>query len=216
MNRLLFASVIFSITTLAIAQELPFLRPDKEYSGVRVVDTARGEVRQRINWTSDKMRTVTEMEGMRMTNIVRQDLGVMWIESPMMGGCFEQPLSETHSMLGTEQPEAYDNEHVEYRKLGEETVGGHDTTKYEVTSTEPGEPVHTALFWVTEDNIIVRMEVSGNDAAPDERFNMRLEELKTGPQPAVLFESPGQCMPMPVMPGMPGMPTMPDSAPGQN
>lgn len=213
MKRLLLASVILSITTLAVAQELPFLRPDKEYSGVRVLDTPRGEMRQRIHWTPDRIRTVTEVEGMQMIHIVREDLGVIWMESPMMGGCLEQPLSQTEDMLGFEQAEGYDNEHVEYRKLGKETVGGHDTTKYEVTSKEPGETSHTALFWVTEDNIIVRMEVSGDDAAPDERFNMRLEELKIGPQPAELFESTGQCMSMPAMPGMPSMPGGP---PGQN
>lgn len=216
MKLLFIVMLLFSLTTLAGAAELPFLRPSQEYSGVRVVDTPRGEVRQRIYWTPDKVRTVTEIEGMQMTNIVRQDLGVMWIENPMMGGCIEQPLADTDRMLGLDQAPNYTDEHVEYRKLGEESVGGQDTTKYEVTSTEPGEPTDTALFWVNEDNIMLRMEVAGGDGSPDERFSMRLEELQTGPQPAALFESPGKCISMPIMPGMPGMPNVPSGAPGEN
>lgn len=207
MKQLALVAVLTSCVALASAQELPFLRPDKEYSGVRVVDTPRGPMRQKIFWTQDKARTETEVEGMQMTNIVRQDLGVMWIQSPMMPTCVEQPLDEMEPTIALEQAPELPDENVEYRKLGTESVAGHDTTKYEVVSTDPDGETHTALFWVNEDNITMRMEVSGSH--PDQRFVMHLEELEVGPQPASLFESKGECMSMPAMPGMPGMPGAP-------
>jgi hypothetical protein len=216
MNRyVLMMSVLFA-GVLAHGAELPFLRPTTDYSGVRVVDTPQGQVRQHIYRTADKIRTVTEIEGMRMTNIVRQDLGLMWLENPMMGGCLEQRIEGVVDNLTDLDPvETHGAGDVEYRKLGEERIGQHDTSKYEVIAGDAETGTQTVLFWVTEDNIMMRMEVSGGDGAPAEGLTVELEELSIGPQPDELFEKPGECIPMPAMPGMPGMPAMPAVPPGK-
>ena len=79
---------------MAAGDELPFLQPTTPYSGVRIIQTSEGELKQTVYWTEEKSRTETELPGMSMTNIVREDLGVMWISNPVMGGCLEQTLDD--------------------------------------------------------------------------------------------------------------------------
>lgn len=188
---------------IAGADELPFLRPSVEYSGTRVMDTAQGRMEQKLYWTPEKVRTETDFKGMKVTNIVRQDLGVMWIANPAMPTCLEQSLDDIDADPGMAHSDAVNAENVEYTELGEETIDGIQTTHYEVISTDAGE-IHRAQFWVTAENIPLKMVVvpSANDVA----VTMTLEDLKIGDLDAGLFEAPGQCMRMPAMPGMPGMP----------
>ncbi|MGI9264565.1 MAG: DUF4412 domain-containing protein [Gammaproteobacteria bacterium] len=169
-----------------------------------MIETSEGDFQQTVYWTPDKVRTETELPGMSMTNIVREDLGVMWISNPMMGGCLEQAIegAEELAQMGGSM---ISPENVDYEEIGSEEIDGYQTTKYKVTDTE-GSTTHEAVFWVTEDNILVRMEIEPDEAVSDGSFTMRLSSLEVGPQPDELFESPGNCQKMPDMPGMPGLP----------
>jgi len=138
---------------------------------------------------------------MSMTNIVREDLGVMWISNPMMGGCLEQSI-EGADELAQMGGNIINPDNVDYEELGSEEIDGYQTTKYQVTDTEDS-TTHEAVFWVTEDNILVRMEIEPDDSVSEGSFTMRLTSLEIGPQDDALFESPGSCQKMPAMPGMP-------------
>ena len=198
-------TVTIALGVTAEAEELPFLKPTESYSGVRVIDAPMpdgnvGQIKQRVYWTPDKVRTETAIPGMSDVNIVRQDLGVMWVIPPGQDMCIEISLDEADAFSMAPGPEAYEPGEMEFTLLGEETYDGMPVSKYEVISVDETGENH-ALFWVTEQNIPVKMEVM--PAAGDGQFNMsvRLEELQIGPQPAKLFETDMECMSMPA--GMP-------------
>jgi hypothetical protein len=195
---------LFLVSFGAFSEELPFLKPTVSYTGLRVIESPEGEFRQRVYWTPDKVRTETEMPGMAVVNIVREDLGVMWILPEGGGMCLEQSLEENEAMSLAPGAEAYDPEDMDFRELGTETIDGRTVTKYEVLSrNEMGE--NRALFWVTEENIPVRMEVEPATGEATNTVFITLEELEVGPQADELFESGMECRPMPAMPqGMPG------------
>lgn len=183
----------------ASAEELPFLKPTVSYTGLRVIQSPEGEFRQRVFWTPDKVRTETDMPGMSMTNIVREDLGVMWILPKDGGMCLEQTLLDNEAMSMAPGSEAYDPADMDFREVGSETIEGRKVTKYEVTSSgESG--LERALFWVTEENIPIRMEVEPAAGGVQQTVTITLTELAIGPQPDELFESGVECRPMPPMP----------------
>ena len=191
----------------ATAEELPFLKPTESYSGIRIItapmpDGTTGEIKQRVYWTPDKIRTETAIPGMSDVNIVRQDLGVMWVMPPGAEMCIEISLDEADAFSMAPGGEAYDPDDMKFTLLGEETYAGLPVRKYEVISVdENGE--NRALFWVTEQNIPVKMEVSPAAGEGMYETKVRLEELQVGPQPADLFESDRECMPMPIPGGAP-------------
>ena len=200
-RKMITIGCLMSIAALPSLAELPFLKPSSPYSGVRIIETTEGAFQQTVYWTPQKVRTETELSGMSMTNIVREDLGVMWISNPMMGGCLEQTI-EGADELAQMGGNMIDPDNVDYEEIGSEEIDGLQTTKYHVTDTEGGTQ-HEAVFWVTEENILVRMEIEPDEAVSNESFTMRLTDLKLGPQPDDLFESPGNCQKMPAMPGLP-------------
>ena len=200
--RFPFAAVLCLLTLgfPATAAELPFLKPTVSYTGERVIQSPEGEFIQRVFWTPDKVRTETDMPGMAMINIVREDLGVMWILPKDGGMCLEQTLVDNDAMSLAPGSEAYDPEDMEFEKLGTETIDGRTVTKYEVKSTdETG--TNRALFWVTEENIPVRMEVAPAAGNGGQNILIILRDLEIGPQAADLFEAGMECRPMPTMPG---------------
>ena len=199
--KLISIGCLLCTIALPALAELPFLKPTSPYSGVRIIETTEGDFQQTVYWTSEKVRTETELPGMSMINIVREDLGVMWITNPMMGGCLEQTI-EGANELAQMGGNMIDSDNVDYKEIGSEEIDGLQTTKYQVTDTED-DTQHEAIFWVTEENILVRMEIEPDKSVSDESFTMRLIDLKLGPQPDDLFESPGNCQKMPAMPGLP-------------
>jgi len=199
----LLLTLLAVITALAGAEELPFLKPTVPYSGTRVISTPEGEFTQKIYWSPGKVRTETEMPGMSMTNIVREDLGVMWILSPGSGACLEQTLDDADAMSLAPGAEAYKEADVDFREAGTETVDGMSTTRYEVTSTDES-GTSKAVFWVTEDNIPIRMDIEPVPVSEPYHILIHLRDLKTGPLDDSLFEAGQECMPMPPMP--PGKP----------
>jgi hypothetical protein len=200
-------AVAILATVNATAEELPFLKPTESYSGIRIITTpmpdgTTGEIKQRVYWTPDKIRTETAIPGMSDVNIVRQDLGVMWIMPPGADMCIEISLDQADSFSMAPGPEAYEPEDMKFTLLGEESYDGLPVRKYEVISVdETGE--NRALFWVTEQNIPVKMEVT--PAAGEGKYDtkVRLEKLQIGPQASDLFESDKECMAMPMPGGSP-------------
>ena len=178
--------------TVVEATELPFLKSQTAYAATRIIETNEGAFEQRVNWTPDKIRTETSIGGVTLLNIVREDLGVMWIANPQLGRCLQQPVEtiDELSQLGGQ----YVAEQVTYEEVGKETVGGYEATKYLVSAEDPEIGPHQAYMWTTADNILVRMEMDTVAEGTKLSFTMRLKDLTTGPQDDSLFESPGECV----------------------
>ena len=158
----------------------------------RVIETSEGNFEQKVYWTFDKVRTETMIEGVTLTNIVRDDLGLMWISNPVLGRCLEQTVEAVDNM--TQLGGQYAADAVEYKEVGPEAIGGLDATKWEVTADDPEVGLHKAYFWVTDEKILVRMEMDPIGEEENIDFTMRLEDLVLGDQNAELFESPGECI----------------------
>jgi hypothetical protein len=176
------------------AEELPFLASQSEYSATRIIETNEGDFEQKVNWTPDKVRTETSLGGVTLLNIVRDDLGVMWIANPMLGRCLEQPVETIDEM--TQLGGQYAADQVTWKELGKETVDGLETTKYEVSADDAEIGPHKAYMWSTPENILVRMEMETVAQGTELKFTMRLVELELGDQDDALFESPGDCISM--------------------
>lgn len=189
-----------AICALPAAAELPFLNPTSEYSAMRLIETSEGDFQQKVYWTQERVRTETEIEGMALTNIVREDLGVMWITNSMIGACMEQPIESAEELAQLAGGNLGEGQDVDYEELGREEIDGLETTKYQVDAPDPDGTAHSALLWVTDENILVRMEVEPEEQNSELHFVMRLVDLELGSQPESLFESPGDCMKMPVVP----------------
>ena len=185
------------LTPLAHAAELPFLNSETEYSATRIIETSEGNFEQKVSWTPDKVRTETNIEGVVLLNIVRDDLGVMWISNPAMGRCLEQQVedAEATTQLGGQ----YEANDVAYEQLGEETLEGRKVTKYAVTAQDVEAGPNTAYMWTTEENILLKMQMLPPKDAPELSFTMRLIDLKIEPQDAALFESPSNCISLDAM-----------------
>ena len=136
MNRRPALALMCLLTPLAHAAELPFLNSETEYSATRIIETSEGNFEQKVNWTPDKVRTETNIEGVVLLNIVRDDLGLMWISNPAMGRCLEQPVEDADST--TQLGGQYEANDVAYEELGEETLEGR-----KVTSTGGGKDART-------------------------------------------------------------------------
>ena len=188
---LLVALMLPSVYCMA-DDELPFLKSKSEYSATRIIETDEGEFEQKVNWSADKVRTETTMAGVTLLNIVREDLGVMWISNPLLGRCLEQPVEAIDDV--TQVGGQYEAGDVVYEALGEETIDGRATTKYEVKADDPEIGPHKAYMWTTPENILVRMEMATVADGSALEFTMRLVDLQLGPQDDALFESPGECV----------------------
>ena len=114
--------------------------------------------------------------------------------------------------MSTDPDRRYDEDDVEYRDLGEETLDGRQTRVYEaVARDKDGE--QRARFWVTPESIPVRVEIGGSGAGAEPDLVVRVTELSLDVPDPGLFEAPGRCIPLPK--GMPRMPVMPSGPPGE-
>ena len=212
MRRLSLVILLLCPTVLPADDELPFLKPQVPYSATQVIETGQGTLLQRLWWTPRRSRTETDMGGMSATTITRRDLGLVWVVTSEMGQCIEQTIAEGEEAAGLAGLDSYDEEDVEYRELGEETLDGRRTLVFEAIARD-GNGEQRARFWVTPESIPVRVEIgpAGPDAEPD--LVVRVTELSLEPPAPDLFEPPGRCIPLPK--GMPRMPVMPSGPPGE-
>lgn len=165
-------------------------KPTVAHQGIRVMNAAGHRAESRYHYAPPgKMHEETTMEGMPLSIIVREDLGVIWTLLP--GGMYvEMEIGEAG---GQGAPSAEDI--VEFQALGEEEVGGWPTTRYRVVSMEDGEPLE-GEFWVTKHWIPVRMELQLGDGS-GETVEWEIRELRITEQDPALFELPAGATPMP-------------------
>ena len=81
--------------------------------------------------------------------------------------------------------------------VGQDVIAGEQTTKYKVAGNEGTGP-YTVFFWMTDDGITMRTEGSSSESS----FEMHLDGLQRGAQPAALFEVPAGVQLMPANPAM--------------
>lgn len=166
--------------------------PEAAYQATRVMDAGGLQMSGRLYHDRGKERWEVEMQGMTQVMILRPDLEKMFMLMPAMNMAMEMPFAFGANIP---TPERYAGNPPEV--IGRETIDGEETTKYKF-SGDDGTGPYTVFYWLTDDGITLRTEGS----SPEGSFEMYLEGLDRGDQPADLFELPAGVQLMPADPAM--------------
>lgn len=170
MKKLLFALLalaVFSFTAEAFAQEFE----------ADMVNTSRsGVYNAHINVGDNRMR----MEAPDSIVISRMDKGVAWVLVPAQKIYMEQSIDPKNMTVTSEKVEGEVNREL----VGTGTISGMKADKYKVTYNMNG--MEGMMYqWIAPSlNLPVRTE------AGDGSWTVEYTNIKTGPQPASLFEVP--------------------------
>jgi len=162
----------------------------------------------------DRERVERSLGGMKTVTVIRRDLGEAWMWTEGQPFFNELPLAkvDAHS-----RPFAT----LSVEEIGSDTVDGLATTKYRLEGEDEEGMRMAGHFWMTPENIIVRVEMQTHDPERGPMsFAQQIRSLALGDQPAALFERPANLQPNPMadimremMPG--GIPGMGGQAAGQ-
>ena len=174
----------------AAAESWP--EPTAAYRATRTMNAAGTEMGGPLYHDHGKERWEITIEGMTQVMILRPDLDKMIMFLPQMNMAMEMPFA-FGGRIPT--PERYAGSQPEV--IGEEVIGGEETTKYKVEGDEDGTP-YQVVFWMTDDGISMRVEGTSAEGS----FAMSLSGLERGAQAAELFEAPAGVQVMPANPAM--------------
>ena len=165
----------------AISFAAPPPEPKVEYSADSTMEAEGGmTMKSRVYHAPGKQRM--EMGGADgNVTIMRKDKKVIWT---LMGDMYmEMPMDTSKS----EDPSDMD---VQQTAVGEETVNGIKATKYKTIATMKDGKKFGGFFWVTKDNITVKMDLLYKEGKEKHRMSSELTNLKIGKQDPKLFEVP--------------------------
>lgn len=177
-----------------------------QYSADSVIETAEGAIASKVYVGENMERRDMEMDGETVINIVRRDLGVIWMVMPN-----EELYMESKLAPGADSGSEDMNDYVieESADVGEEEIDGVLATKSKIIMSHKTKKEKLGgFFWRTADGIAVKVDAIAVDKNSKERFKLELSGLERGPQDPKLFAVPRQFEKMPSMPGMMGMPGM--------
>lgn len=155
--------------------------PKVDYSADSTMETEGGmTMKSRVYHSPGKQRMEMGGAGGNVT-IMRRDKKVMW---QLMGDMYmEMPMNEA----GSQDPHDMD---VQQTAVGEETINGVKTTKYKVIATMKDGKKFGGFFWVTKDNITMKMDLLYKEGNEKMRMSQELTNLKVGKLDPKLFEIP--------------------------
>jgi hypothetical protein len=158
-----------------------------EYAADWNMETANGAVKGRIYQAPNKERREMNNDGEKMVMIMRRDKKMAWSLMPSERMYFEMKMSDPK--VGKDDPMNYD---VEQTVIGPDTVNGVKTTKSKIIMKEkkPNGSKMGGFWWMTKDNIMMKLDVISVDKGRKDRMKMELDNLKIGKQDASLFEVP--------------------------
>ncbi len=183
MKLLRSANLVLASSLLLPAMSLAAPPPDPkvEYSADSTMETEGGmTMKSRIYHAPGKQRM--EMGGAGgSVSIIRRDKKVMW---QLMGNMYME--------LPMDRPDAHDPHDMDVQQtaVGEETVNGVKTTKYKTIATMKDGKKFGGFFWVTKDNITMKMDLLYKEGDKKMRMANELTNLKIGKQDPKLFEIP--------------------------
>ena len=162
----------------------------RELSATIVTKSGDQTASMKIYIKPNKFRTDNEMAG--ASTIVRKDLNKVWTIMTAQKTYMEIEGMNDNKQMAEEKVKG----EVSRKEVGSETVNGHPTTKYEVTTKIDDKVMQVYQWWATDINFPVK------SAALDGSWNVEYKDIKFGSQPDSLFELPAgyQKMSMPTMP----------------
>ena len=169
----------------------------KEFSATQVSTGGGRTMTSKMYAKSGKFRYDLS-GGQGMYTITRLDLNKVWAVMPVNKSYIEMTVRKGQESRPAEKIEGEVNRKV----VGNETIDGHPTTKYEITAKVNNRTIKTYQWWAQDINFPIK------SAAIDGSWTITYKDIKIGSQPDNLFELPAGYtkMVMPAMPNAPGMP----------
>jgi hypothetical protein len=159
--------------------------PKVDYSADSYMETAEGVIKGRVYASPGKERREYDQDGEKMAMILRQDKKVGWM---LMSG--EKMYMELNFAKQGSRKDDLNGWKIEQTMIGPETVNGVKTTKSKIIMTGPKGEKMGGFWWVTKDNIVVKMDAISVQKGSKDRFKIELKELKVARQDPALFEIP--------------------------
>jgi hypothetical protein len=202
-------SCLLLLATTAVAQEEGMfgVKPTVSYSGLRELVTSEGTITMKEYHAPQKQRI--EMDGPTgpVIMINRSDKQLAWMIMPSMNMYMKIPGTQFDQQTGG------DVKVVEHSKVGSETIDGHKVDKYKSEFEDAEGNKGGGYYWLTKDNIPLKMDMVFKDGEEKHHIKMQLKELEVAPQADSLFEIPEGYSAMPDMGGkmFPSGMTSPDT-----
>jgi hypothetical protein len=203
---LLLASCLFSVTAMAAVSKPPV--PKVEYSADQSMETAETSMAGKVYVTPSKERREMNVSGETVTMIMRRDKKIAWTLMPS-----EQMYMEMSFNDAAQQSGNLDNYKVEMTAMGSENINGVNCEKSKIVMTKLDDGTKMGGFWwMTKDNIMMKMDMLAIDKGNKMRIKLELNNLKVGKQNPTQFEIPAGYSKM----GMPNMQDMMKGADGDD
>lgn len=206
-------SLLFAAATLPAGAEAP-ITAQVSYSADFTMETADGAFSGKLNVAPGKERREDfAAGGEAMISIRRDDLGKTWILMPSermymeVGALGMGSSDEGGAGSRAASPEEYE---TQMTQEGREEVNGMMTNKSKVIMTGKDGSKMGGFWWMTDDGILVKMDVIALAEGEKMRMKRELTNLQIGPQDEALFEIPEgyNSMMMGMGAGMLGIPGM--------
>lgn len=211
--KMAMCSCVLLLATTVSAQEggMFGVKPTVSYSGVREMVTSEGTITMKEYHAPEKQRIEMAGPSGPMIMINRSDKQLAWMILPSMNMYMKIPGTQFDQQTGGDV--GGDVKAVEHSKVGSETIDGHKVDKYKSDFEDAEGNKGGGYYWVTKDNIVLKMDMVFKDGDEQHRVKMQLKELDVAPQADSLFEIPEGYSAMPDMGGklFPSSMTSPDA-----
>jgi hypothetical protein len=184
-------SLALAVITLPAGAQIPG-STDVSYSADFTMETADGAFSGKLNVAPGKERREDFVAGGdTMISIRRDDLGKTWILMPSERIYMEMGAmgagDETGAGSRAPSPEEYETQMTDE---GREEVNGVMTNKSKVIMTGKDGSKMGGFWWMTDDGILVKMDVIALADGEKMRMKRELTNIVVGPQEDALFEIP--------------------------
>ena len=196
------------IASWSHAEEFPY--PKVDYSADVVMQMRQGPgatpitMKMKIYYSNGKQRNEMHQGGHRTVVITdfKTDNSILLMEEQ------QSYMEVSSSNQRQETPEQLMRQgKMKLTKVGSETVNGVKTIKYKIESRDENGGSFRGHYWLTTDNVPVRIDGEIDDAGEQSHMTMDYKNIKIGKQDPALFTIPAgyKKLGSPMMPGM-GMP----------
>lgn len=174
------AIVLMAMAGVLHAQE----GPKVDYSADTVMETSEGVTKGKLYSSKGKERREFNQDGEKMIMILRQDKKVAWMVMPEEKQYLEMKIPKEG------RKDDLNGWKIEQTKMGSETIDGLATTKSKIVMTGPKNEKMAGFWWLTKDNIIVKMDAIAVEKGQKDRFKIESRNIKIGKIDPALFEVP--------------------------
>jgi len=169
------------------AHAFDYTLPTKPYYAESVMTERQRTVNVKVWYTPQKVKFQVGSDGRTMAMIGDKTKSTMTMILPSRKSYFQRSLpAGLFGPLGKTGP----GKGMKFEKVGEEELLGVTTVKYKVTGKNAGGGAFVGHMWLTDDNIIMRLEGKQTRGERESSIKMDTKVLKMGPVDGTVFAVP--------------------------